>query len=122
MVGQLVILEGSCYVWAAAEGSTAQGPLAAAVGTRFDGGMPIVTPLLAGAAMAGGAPGAGGAGEAPGGGSGGVGVSMAQRLCKRTGRVVFVSCDLPEESQLLVAAVEGKVVKMLKADEAGEGV
>lgn len=113
VVGQLVILEGSCYVWAAAEGSGMQGSLVAAVATRFDGGMPVATPLLAGMGS-GGEGGGGGAGA-----GGGLGVSMAQRLCKRTGRVVFVSCDLPEDSQLLVAAVEGKVVKMLKADEAG---
>lgn len=112
IVGQLVILEGSCYVWAAAERSAVQGSLAAAVATRFDGGMPVATRLLAGM-------GAVRAGGEAGDAGGGLGVSMAQRLCKRTGRVVFVSCDLPEDSQLLVAAVEGKVVKMLKADEAG---
>ncbi|CAN0593062.1 unnamed protein product, partial [Ectocarpus sp. 12 AP-2014] len=78
--------------------------LAAAVRTRFDGGMPTATPLLAGE----------GAGEA---GGGGVGVSMAQRLCKRTGRVVFVSCDLSEDSQILVAAVEAKVVALLKVED-----
>ncbi|CAN0519327.1 unnamed protein product, partial [Ectocarpus sp. 8 AP-2014] len=100
----VVVLAGSCYVWAATEGSVAQGSLAAAVGTRFDGGMPTATPLLAGE----------GTGEA---GGGGVGVSMAQRLCKRTGRVVFVSCDLSEDSQILVAAVEAKVVALLKADD-----
>lgn len=113
IVGQLVILEGSCYVWAAAEGSAAQGPLAAAVSTKFDGGMPTATSLLAGI----------GGGDARGGevgGGGGLSVSMAQRLCKRTGRVVFVSCDLSEDSQVLVAAVEGKVVKLLKAAEEGE--
>ncbi|CAM9725555.1 unnamed protein product [Ectocarpus sp. 4 AP-2014] len=104
VVGHVVVLAGSCYVWAATEGSVAQGSLAAAVGTRFDGGMPTATPLLAGE----------GAGEANGGG---VGVSMAQRLCKRTGRVVFVSCDLSENSQILVAAVEAKVVALLKAED-----
>ncbi|CBJ26880.1 hypothetical protein Esi_0048_0105 [Ectocarpus siliculosus] len=104
VVGHVVVLAGSCYVWAATEGSVAQGSLAAAVGTRFDGGMPTATPLLAGE----------GAGEA---GGGGVGVSMAQRLCKRTGRVVFVSCDLSEDSQILVAAVEAKVVALLKAED-----
>ncbi|CAM9718401.1 unnamed protein product [Ectocarpus sp. 8 AP-2014] len=103
VVGHVVVLAGSCYVWAATEGSVAQGSLAAAVGTRFDGGMPTATPLLAGE----------GAGEA----GGGVGVSMAQRLCKRTGRVVFVSCDLSEDSQILVAAVEAKVVALLKAED-----
>ncbi|CAM9561851.1 unnamed protein product [Ectocarpus fasciculatus] len=103
VVGHVVVLAGSCYVWAATEGSVAQGSLAAAVGTRFDGGMPTATPLLAG----------GGVGEA----GGGVGVSMAQRLCKRTGRVVFVSCDLSEDSQILVAAVEAKVVALLKEAE-----
>eukprot|EP00752_Nemacystus_decipiens_P012699 g11251.t1 len=105
VVGHVAILEGSCYVWAATEGSSAQGSLAAAVGTRFDGGMPTATPLLAGE----------GAGEA--GAAGGVSLSMAQRLCRRTGRVVFVSCDLSEDSQILVAAVEAKVVALLKADE-----
>ncbi|CAB1109256.1 unnamed protein product [Ectocarpus sp. CCAP 1310/34] len=104
VVGHVVVLAGSCYVWATTEGSVAQGSLAAAVGTRFDGGMPTATPLLAGE----------GAGEA---GEGGVGVSMAQRLCKRTGRVVFVSCDLSEDSQILVAAVEAKVVALLKAED-----
>lgn len=103
VVGQVVVLDGSCYVWAAVEGASSQGSLAAAVGTRFDGGMPTVTALLAGE----GAPGTGGDS------SGGLGASMAQRLCKRTGRVVFVSCDLPEDSQLLVAAVEAKVVSLL---------
>ncbi|CAM9746430.1 unnamed protein product [Pylaiella littoralis] len=103
--GHVVILEGSCYVWAGTEGSSAQGSLAAAVGTRFNGGMPTATPLLAGE----------GAGEA-GAGAGGVSVSMAQRLCRRTGRVVFVSCDLSEDSQILVAAVEAKVVALLKAE------
>lgn len=105
VVGHVAILEGSCYVWAGTEGSSAQGSLAAAVGTRFDGGMPTATPLLAGE----------GAGEA--GAAGGVSVSMAQRLCRRTGRVVFVSCDLSEDSQILVAAVEAKVVALLKADD-----
>lgn len=105
VVGHVAILEGSCYVWAATEGSAAQGSLAAAVGTRFDGGMPTATPLLAGE----------GTGEA--GASGGVSVSMAQRLCRRTGRVVFVSCDLSEDSQILVAAVEAKVVALLKAED-----
>lgn len=103
VVGHVVVLAGSCYVWAATEGSVAQGSLAAAVGTRFDGGMPTATPLLAGE----------GVGEA----GGGVGLSMAQRLCKRTGRVVFVSCDLSEDSQILVAAVEAKVVALLKAED-----
>eukprot|EP00903_Cladosiphon_okamuranus_P021618 g19877.t1 len=104
VVGHVAILEGSCYVWAATEGSSAQGSLAAAVGTRFDGGMPTATPLLAGE----------GVGEA--GAVGGVSVSMAQRLCRRTGRVVFVSCDLSEDSQILVSAVEAKVIALLKAD------
>lgn len=103
VVGHVTILEGSCYVWASTEGSAAQGSLAAAVSTRFDGGMPTATPLLSGA----------GAGDA---GGGGVSVSMAQRLCKRTGRVVFVSCDLSEDSQILVAAIEAKVVALLKAE------
>lgn len=102
-MGHVAILEGSCYVWAATEGSAAQGSLAAAIGTRFDGGMPTATPLLAGT----------GGGE----GGGGVSISMAQRLCRRTGRVVFVSCDLSEDSQLLVAAVEAKVVALLKAED-----
>lgn len=105
VVGHVAILEGSCYVWAGTDGSAAQGSLAAAVGTRFDGGMPTATPLLAGE----------GAGEA--GAAGGVGVSMAQRLCRRTGRVVFVSCDLSEDSQILVAAVEAKVLALLKAGD-----
>lgn len=105
VVGHVAILEQSCYVWAGTEGSSAQGSLAAAVGTRFDGGMPTATPLLAGE----------GTGEA--GAAGGVSVSMAQRLCRRTGRVVFVSCDLSEDSQILVAAVEAKVVALLKADD-----
>lgn len=104
VVGHVAIFEGSCYVWAATEGSAAQGSLAAAVGTRFDGGMPTATPLLAGA----------GPGES---GAGGVSISMAQRLCKRTGRVTFVSCDLSEDSQILVAAVEAKVVALLKTED-----
>ena len=112
VVGHVAILEGSCYVWAATEGSAAQGSLAAAVGTRFDGGMPTATPLLAGEG-AGGEAGAGAAAAT----SGGVSVSMAQRLCRRTGRVVFVSCDLSEDSQILVAAVEAKVVALLKAED-----
>lgn len=99
VTGHVVILEGSCYVWAGTEGSAAQGSFAAAVGTRFDGGMPTATPLLAGE-----------------GAASGLSVSMAQRLCKRTGRVVFVSCDLSEDSQILVAAVEAKVVALLKAE------
>lgn len=103
VVGHVAILEGSCYVWAATEGVATQGSLAAAVGTRFNGGMPAATPLLA-------------AGGPEGGGGSGLSVSMAQRLCKRTGRVVFVSCDLPEDSQILVAAVEAKVVALLKAE------
>lgn len=103
VVGHVAILEGSCYVWAATEGVATQGSLAAAVGTRFNGGMPAATPLLAGAGP-------------EGGGGSGLSVSMAQRLCKRTGRVVFVSCDLPEDSQILVAAVEAKVVALLKAE------
>ena len=103
VVGHVTVLEGSCYVWASTEGSAAQGSLAAAVGTRFDGGMPTATPLLDGS----------GGAEA---GGGGISVSMAQRLCKRTGRVVFVSCDLSEDSQSLVAAVEAKIVKVLKAE------
>lgn len=103
VVGHVTILEGSCYVWASTEGSAAQGSLAAAVSTRFGGGMPTATPLLSGA----------GGGDA---GGGGVSVSMAQRLCKRTGRVVFVSCDLSEDSQILVAAIEAKVVALLKAE------
>lgn len=109
VVGHVVVLAGSCYVWAGTEGSSAQGSLAAAVGTRFDGGMPTATPLLAGE---------GGGGEAGGAAAatGGVSVSMAQRLCRRTGRMVFVSCDLSEDSQILVAAVEAKVVALLKAD------
>ncbi|CAM9669245.1 unnamed protein product [Laminaria digitata] len=68
--------------------------------------MPTATPLLAG----------GGEGQGDVGG-GGVGVSMAQRLCRRTGRVVFVSCDLSEDSQILVAAVESKVIALLKAED-----
>lgn len=104
VVGHVAILEGSCYVWAGTEGSALQGSLAAAVATRFDGGMPTATPLLAG----------GGEGQGDVGGAG-VGVSMAQRLCRRTGRVVFVSCDLSEDSQILVAAVESKVLALLKA-------
>lgn len=107
VVGHVAILEGSCYVWAATEGSSAQGSLAAAVGTRFDGGMPTATPLLAGE----------GVGETGAAAGGGVSVSMAQRLCRRTGRVVFVSCDLSEDSQILVAAVEAKVVALLKAED-----
>lgn len=103
VVGHVAVLQGSCYVWAGTEGSAAQGSLAVAVGTRFDGGIPTSTPLLAG----------NGAGE---GGAGGVSASMAQRLCKRTGRLVFVSCDLSEDSQILVAAVEAKVVALLKAE------
>lgn len=103
VVGHMAILEGSCYVWAATEGAAAQGSLAAAVGTRFNGGMPVATPLLAEVG-------------AEGSGGSGLSVSMAQRLCKRTGRVVFVSCDLSEDSQILVAAVEAKVVALLKAE------
>lgn len=106
VVGHVAILDGSCYVWAGTEGSALQGSLAAAVATRFDGGMPTATPLLAG----------GGEGQGDVGG-GGVGVSMAQRLCRRTGRVVFVSCDLSEDSQILVAAVESKVLALLKAED-----
>lgn len=106
VVGQVVILDGSCYVWAAIEGSSAQGSLAAAVGTRFYQGVPTVTALLASQA---------GAGSGVTGESGsGLSVSMAQRLCRRTGRVVFVSCDIPEDSHLLIAAVEAKVVALLK--------
>lgn len=106
VVGHIAILDGSCYVWAGTEGSALQGSLAAAVATKFDGGMPTATPLLAG--------GGGGEGDVR---SGGVGVSMAQRLCRRTGRVVFVSCDLSEDSQILVAAVESKVLALLKAED-----
>ncbi|CAM9636368.1 unnamed protein product, partial [Hapterophycus canaliculatus] len=113
VVGHVAVLDGSCYVWAGTEGSSAQGSLAAAVGTRFDGGMPTATPLLAGEGGAGGE--AGGAAAAAAA-TGGVSVSMAQRLCRRTGRMVFVSCDLSEDSQILVAAVEAKVVALLKAE------
>lgn len=103
VTGHVLVLEGSCYVWAGTEGSATQGSLSAAVGTRFDGGTPTATPLLSGAA-------------AGNGGAGAVSVSMAQRLCKRTGKMVFVSCDLSEDSQILVAAVEAKVVALLKAE------
>ncbi|CAM9625848.1 unnamed protein product, partial [Scytosiphon promiscuus] len=97
VVGHVVVLAGSCYVWAGTEGSSSQGSLAAAVGTRFDGGMPTATPLLAGEGAGGG--GGGEAGGAAAAATGGVSVSMAQRLCRRTGRMVFVSCDLSEDSQ-----------------------
>ncbi|CAM9944864.1 unnamed protein product [Discosporangium mesarthrocarpum] len=103
-VGQVLDLNGSCYVWTGLDtgvpGGAAQGPLGMALGTRFAEGI-TATSLL---------PATGG-----GAGDGGeeLGLGMARRLSKRTGRVVFCSCNLPEESRELVAAVERHVVAIL---------
>ncbi|CAM9340664.1 unnamed protein product, partial [Choristocarpus tenellus] len=103
VIGQVVVLDGSCYVWAGVEGAAGgdtQGALAVAIGMRFTDG-PASTALLPG-----------GEGEA-------VSLGMSQRLSKRTGKMVFCSCNLPKDCRELVAIVERRVIDIL-AKESSE--
>jgi hypothetical protein len=37
--------------------------------------------------------------------------SMAQRLAKKTGKQIFVSCDLPTDPNILILAVEKRILR-----------
>jgi len=99
---RIVALSGSAYIWCAPAragapaAAAAMGPLVCAMNTRFDS-MPIVTTLI----------------QSQSSGDDDSGVSMAQRLSKKTGLVCFVSCNIDHSIELLLPNVEKRIVQLL---------
>ncbi|KAF0700924.1 Aste57867_8572 [Aphanomyces stellatus] len=95
---QIWLLPNACFVWIGLDGSPARmGSMSTAVKTRYDP-LPLASSLI------------GGSGDE-------VEQQMAQRLVLRTGKQVFVSCNLPEDDMELCAFVERQIVARLREEQ-----
>ncbi|RHY16413.1 hypothetical protein DYB25_006465 [Aphanomyces astaci] len=92
---QIWLLAHACFVWVGLdETPVCMGSMSTAVKTRYDP-LPLASSLL-------------------GGGADDTEQQMAQRLVLRTGKQVFVSCNLPEDDMELGAYVERAILQRLR--------
>ena len=86
---EVLCMRDSYYVWLGQPDSRSMGSLAAAFGSRISGGLPSTTELI-------------------GGGDDSAGI--AKRLTQRTGKAMFVSCNVASDEARFMDMVQCRVV------------
>ena len=86
---EVLCMRESYYVWVGQPENHSMGSLAAAFGSRISGGLPSTTELL---------------------GGGEDSASIAQRLTQRTGKAMFVSCNVASSEARFMDMVQRRVV------------
>ncbi|KAG9400350.1 proteasome (prosome, macropain) assembly chaperone 4 [Aphanomyces cochlioides] len=93
---QIWLLANACFVWIGLDStSVSLGSMSTAVKTKYDP-LPLASSLI--------------------GGGSEIEQQMAQRLVLRTGRQVFVSCNLPDDDMDLGAFIERAIIKRLNQE------
>ncbi|KAF0726566.1 hypothetical protein Ae201684_015191 [Aphanomyces euteiches] len=93
---QIWLLANACFVWIGLDSTAVSlGSMSTAVKTKYDP-LPLASSLI--------------------GGGNEMEQQMAQRLVLRTGRQVFVSCNLPDDDMELGAFIERAIIKRLNQE------